>query len=244
MSWVGQALYIPHRVKRPHCMIYTFGRSPVSICCCILNKHSLKCKLTAYFMSHVILWKSLKCGHISCILWMSTGTLHITSLSLEPSSSPTQLIFEACLIHKLFFLHSFTCNPNCLGCILSMLLKIAIVTELYRPSMAMFISDASWPHLLLMSWSVSTFWALSLSLRSFTVFDTIFDVLCILLLAGGGISIFDMRRRAPLFPKGASCRPIPRPILGAPGLLLMISLYSLNSGVWNSQLAQIRVNLQ
>ena len=75
------------------------------------------------------------------------------------------------------------------------------------------------------------------NLRSTTVLDTIiqFDVLCILLLAGGGISIFDMRRRAPLFHKGVSCRPIPRPILGAPGLspglLLMISLYSLNSEV-------------
>ena len=73
---------------------------------------------------------------------------------------------------------------------------------------------------------------MSLSLRSFTVFDTTFDVLCILLLAGGGISIFDMSRRASLFPKGVSCRSIPRPILGAPGLgpglLLKISLYSLN----------------
>ena len=73
------------------------------------------------------------------------------------------------------------------------------------------------------------------NLRSITVLDTIIDVLCILLLAGGGISIFDMRRRAPLFHKDVSCRPIPRPILGAPGLspgiLLMISLYSLNSEV-------------
>ena len=73
------------------------------------------------------------------------------------------------------------------------------------------------------------------NLRSFTVLDTIIDVLCILLLAGGGISIFDMRRRASLFHKGVSCRPIPRPILGAPGLspglLLMISLYNLNSEV-------------
>ena len=73
------------------------------------------------------------------------------------------------------------------------------------------------------------------NLRSITVLDTIIDVLCILILAGGGISIFDMRRRAPLFHKGVSCRPIPRPILGAPGLspglLLMISLYSLNSEV-------------
>ena len=72
------------------------------------------------------------------------------------------------------------------------------------------------------------------NLRSITVLDTIIDVLCIL-LAGGGISIFDMRRRAPLFHKGVSCRTIPRPILGAPGLspglLLMISLYSLNSEV-------------
>ena len=73
------------------------------------------------------------------------------------------------------------------------------------------------------------------NLRSITVLDTIIDVPCILLLAGGGISIFDMRRRTPLFHKGVSCRPIPRPILGAPGLspglLLMISLYSLNSDV-------------
>ena len=61
------------------------------------------------------------------------------------------------------------------------------------------------------------------NLRSITVLDTIFDVLCILLLAGCGISIFDMRRRTPLFPKGVSCRPIPRPMLGAPGLSWLIA---------------------
>ena len=43
-----------------------------------------------------------------------------------------------------------------------------------------------------------------------------------------------IRRWTPLFSKGVSCRPIPRPILGAPGLgpglLLMLSLYTSNSG--------------
>ena len=46
----------------------------------------------------------------------------------------------------------------------------------------------------------------------------LFMTLCILLLAGGGKSIFDIRSRAPLFAYGVSCRTIPRPILGAPGL--------------------------
>ena len=223
----------------------------------------------AYFMSNVILWERLKSRHISCTLWMFTGTLHINSFSLELGSrhisctlwmftgtlqinsfslelgsSPTQLIFEAGLNHKPFVCHSFTCNPDRLRCIMSRLLTAG---------------NSSW--VILSIHGNVYFWRLvaMLNINVLEPFNLLSHVPVIEIfhslwyyfwcpLHTTSSWRWHIHIWHPLFPNGVSCRSIPRPVLGAPGLcpglLLMISLCSLNSGVWNSHLTHLRVNLQ
>ena len=65
-------------------------------------------------------------------------------------------------------------------------LRLAIVIELYHASTAMFIFDVSHSLFWLISLSSSTLSLISLWFSSVTAFATLFDVLCMLLLAGGG----------------------------------------------------------
>ena len=115
-------------------------------------------------------------------------------------------------------------------------LLLVIVVELYRPSMLILISSHLLSRLVLSRFVFiyfinATLDAISFVFMSVIVLETMYDVLCMLLLHGGGISIFANSTLALVMPTGVSWRPIARPTLviatSRPGLFVFTSLYSL-----------------
>ena len=69
-------------------------------------------------------------------------------------------------------------------------LLLVIVVELYRPSMLILISSHLLSRLVFIYFINATLDAISFVFMSVIVLETMYDVLCMLLLHGGGISIF------------------------------------------------------
>ena len=113
-------------------------------------------------------------------------------------------------------------------------LLLVIVVELYRPSMAILISSHLVSRLVFIYFINATLDAISFVFMSVIVLETMYDVLCMLLLHGGGISRFANSTLALVLLTGVSWRLIVRPTLViaafCPGLLVSTSLYSLLSG--------------